>query len=87
MVLQRRNEAPKSWLNKQRHLVNGESPLAPPQPAHVPFPLCLFAVFFSVVAVGEGVAAGWGGCEVVVHVLTICSYGKEVKIALSIQHL
>lgn len=24
MVLQRRNEAPKSWLNKQRHLVNGE---------------------------------------------------------------
>ena len=23
VVLQRRNEAPKSWLNKQRHLVNG----------------------------------------------------------------
>lgn len=28
VVLQRRNEAPKSWLNKQRHLVNGESPLS-----------------------------------------------------------
>lgn len=26
VVLQRRNEAPKSWLNKQRHLVNGEFP-------------------------------------------------------------
>ena len=26
VVLQRRNEAPKSWLNKQRHLVNGERP-------------------------------------------------------------
>lgn len=25
VVLQRRNEAPKSWLNKQRHLVNGGS--------------------------------------------------------------
>ena len=23
VVLQRRNDAPKSWLNKQRHMVNG----------------------------------------------------------------
>lgn len=34
VVLQRRAEAPKSWLNKQRHLVNGEflyiSPHFPP---------------------------------------------------------
>lgn len=25
VVLQRRNDAPKSWLNKQRHMVNGTS--------------------------------------------------------------
>jgi protein HOOK3 len=40
VVLQRRNDAPKSWLNKQRQLVNGESPptlpISPPYSSSSP---------------------------------------------------
>lgn len=34
VVLQRRQDAPKSWLNKQRQMVNGMPPLSPPPLAH-----------------------------------------------------
>lgn len=36
VVLQRKDQ-PKSWLNKQRQLVNGESPLPPALPLPRPF--------------------------------------------------
>jgi hypothetical protein len=82
VVLQRRHDAPRSWLNKQRQMVNGEFPPLPsPSLPYLPFlPLLPFVPFQPPITplLSSSLRYPWTELTLILTLMRMDSHAKEV---------